>query len=286
MDVSTLGLSAPYASLVTATLVLLPLAWVVARSRSLFMVRQRLWRLLHRRPAGEEPWLDEAVRERFELMRFRALVMWADSLAEARRINDWAKGQGIDVGLLGDCGKYFHRHRLAVREKLPALLGAKAWTTMVKLVLFGGIAMMAALGTEDGAYLRLRHDHTWIVATAGHARPALGGTGREMTLDDCKARQDTAGFGEENRAIVCRTLGAEGLDKLLREGLLAQRALLAFAGLWCLGGVWAVQHNLAALRAAHATRAWLGLRAAGTGDGRDGNVLNADASSNEQAPVR
>jgi hypothetical protein len=257
MDVSALGLSAPYASAITVAAIVVPLLWVVARSRSLFMVRHRLWRLLHRSTTGQEAWLDEAVRERFELMRFRALVMWADSLAEARRISTWATGQGIDLGSLGDCGKYFHRHRLDLREKLPPLLRAKAVTDVAILAFAGAIITLASLAGGDAALLRLRHDHTWIVTSPVAARPLTGGTGQDMTLDDCKTHTDAAGFGEANRAIVCRTLADADLKKLVKEGLFAQRMLLLVAILGLLGLIATLQRNLAALRAAHATRAWL-----------------------------
>jgi hypothetical protein len=257
MDASSLGLSAPYASAITVAAIVVPLIWVVARSRSLFMVRHRLWRLLHRSTSGQEPWLDEAVRERFELMRFRALVMWADSLAEAPRISTWAAGQRIDLGSLGDCGKYFHRHRLAIREKLPPLFRAKGATEAAVLFCAGVIITLASLAAGDAALLRLRHDRTWIVASTVAARPLTAGTGRDMSLDDCKANLDRAGFGEENRAIVCRTLAAQDLNKLVKEGLFAQRMLLLVAVLGLLGLIATLQRNLAALLAAHATRAWL-----------------------------
>jgi hypothetical protein len=257
MDVSALGLSAPYASAITVAAVVVPLVWVVARSRSLFMVRHRLWRLLHRSTAGQEAWLDEAVRQRFELIRFRALVMWADSLAEARSIAEWAAGRGIDLGAIGDCGRYFHRHRLGLREKLPPLANAKAFTHVVSLFCAGAIVTFASLAAGDAALLRLRHDHTWIVASTVAAKPLTGGTGREMMLDDCKANVDSAGFGEENRAIVCRTLADPELAKLIREGLLAQRMMLLVAALATLGLMATLQRKLATVRAAHATRAWL-----------------------------
>ncbi|MEX1827046.1 DUF6216 family protein [Luteibacter sp. CQ10] len=257
MDVSALGLSAPYASALTLALVIAPFIWVVARSRSLFMVRHRLWRLLHRRPENQEAWLDEAIRERFELMRFRALVMWADSLAEARRITAWASAQGIDVGVLGDCGKYFNRHKLALRERLPPLLKAKVATGVIRALLAGGIVIALAQGFDHRTLLRLRHDSSWLLATPTSAEPLWGGTGEVMTIDDCKAGRDPSGFGAENRAIVCRVLGAEGLQKFLDEGLFAQRALIGFIILMLVGAIGALQHNLYALRAAWAMHACL-----------------------------
>lgn len=259
MDVSSFGLSAPYASGLTFVLVVGPFIWVVARSRSLFMVRQRLWRLLHRRADRQEAWLDEAVLERLELMRFRALVMWADSLAEARRLTEFAKGNGIDVGVLGDCGKYFNRHRLVLRDKLPPLLERKVMAGVGRAILAGMIAFFAAHLLDDGTYLRLRHDGTWFIATQTSARPLWGGTGNVMTVNDCKAGTDRAGFGQENRAIICRTLGADGLAPLLNEGRLVQRLLLVLLILILAGAMGALQRSLYALRAAWATRAWLAL---------------------------
>ncbi|WP_043694381.1 DUF6216 family protein [Luteibacter sp. 9133] len=288
MDVSALGLSAPYASVLTVVLVVGPFIWVVSRSRSLFMVRQRLWRLLHHRADGQEAWLDEAVRERFELMRFRALVMWADSLAEARRLTEFARGRGIDVGVLGDCGKYFNRHKLALRDKLPSLLGRKALAGIGRAILAGAIAISAAHLLDDGTYLRLRHDGTWFVATQTSARPVWSDTGNVMTVDDCKAGTDRAGFGEQNRAIVCRTLGADDLKSLLREGLLVQRVLLVVLMLTLAAAIGSVQHSLSALRAAWATRAWLSLdpdSRAGLGGPRVATPVNGDPPPDAGAAV-
>lgn len=259
MDVSALGLSAPYASVLTVAVVVVPLVWVVGRSRSLFMVRHYLWRLLHRRPAGAEPWLDEAVRERIELVRFRALVMWADSLVEARRITAWAEGEGIDVGLLGDCGTYFNRRGLVLCDPLPPLREGKRQTKAKCLLLLAAILLTASMASGDAALLRLRHDHTWILASTVAASPLLGGTGKEMTLEDCKAGTDTAGFGEENRIIVCRTLAEKGMARIVKEGLDSQRLLLLALALGFAAVIASLQRKSAALRAAHAARTWLAL---------------------------
>lgn len=196
---------AAYAPYVSALAIALPMVAVIVRGRSFFPLHYRLWRLTYRKGDVSSEWLDKAINERVELMKCRSLVMWADSLAQARQIEKWAGERGIDLGTLGECGKFFERNELDVDRKI--------W----KMATFRNVAFVlvyvAALFAIGGVALITKDEAVFSPETLGHsihmsattARPPGAHRFMAMTIKDCDSGEDPAGFGSD-REIACGML--------------------------------------------------------------------------------
>jgi hypothetical protein len=82
-------------------LVAAPFAWIVIRSGSTFSLRHRFWRLTRPDQSIEDEDIRQAVTERADLIAFRALLMRADDLGEAKRLISMGEGQRSGRGDAG-----------------------------------------------------------------------------------------------------------------------------------------------------------------------------------------
>jgi hypothetical protein len=76
----------PIIPFLSALLIAIPFAWISLRSRSLFLLRYRFWRLVQSKEAITDPVTLKAVQDRADLMSFRVLLMRADTPGEALRL--------------------------------------------------------------------------------------------------------------------------------------------------------------------------------------------------------
>lgn len=224
MDLSTLPEFVKILSYLSPLAIVGPLLWSMIRSRSLYPLRERLWRFTHRRKVSDRDWLSGPLRDREELLKFRLLFMWADSLPEAKRVAAWAEKHVVDLGTLGDCGHLFDRKRLALADKLPSLktelLGLLVGVGFA-VVLFacGGLVVL-----KHNAVMSLKSNGHWIELTETTARPFRGHRTDAMTLADCKAGEDPAKF-KEDRAVACEILDDSKLPRSVRDAIQSQRAV-------------------------------------------------------------
>ncbi|UPG88334.1 DUF6216 family protein [Luteibacter aegosomaticola] len=221
MDLSFLPDPTPLAPYLSALAVALPVAWLAIRGRSLFPLRLRLWRLIHRKADVEAEWLAGPIRERMELMKCRALVMWADSYAEARRVEAWATARGVDLGTLGECRNYFDRKALTISDKLPHL-----WRVRGTALVFAYIACLfmtfgAILLSKDEAMVSLKANGHRFYLSAEGAHPLGVPRYAAMTVTDCKTNDDPAGFNGD-RADVCDILSDPHLPAAVVSDVKAQ----------------------------------------------------------------
>jgi len=229
--VSTLLLQwAPY---LTSIRVLVPLGWVTVRGQSLFPVRDRLWRWFRRKDAKDPSWLSDDIRERVELLEFRVLFRWADTLAEARRMKAWATANGVDMGALGDCGSYFNGKALTLRRDLPTLK-SYGWAVILAFALtcVGLLAGLSRL-VANRAILGFQANGGWLVVTEQTARPLDRECWSAMTRTECTGATDPARFGAD-RMRACDLLNDSRTPAMVRATLRDQRVL---GGIFVLYGV-------------------------------------------------
>jgi len=224
MDLSTLPDVVKALSYFSPFAIAAPLLWAMIRSRSLYPLRERLWRLTHRRKDSDRDWLSGPLRDREELLKFRVLFMWADNLPEAKRVAAWAEAHAIDVGTLGDCGHLFDRKKLALADKLPSpkaeLVGLLIGVGFAMVLFaFGGLAVL-----KQDAVMSLKSNGHWIEFTETSARPFGVHRTDAMTLADCRGGEDPAKF-KEDRAVVCEILGDPKLSSSVHDAIQSQRVV-------------------------------------------------------------
>lgn len=238
-------------------IVAIPFAWIVIRSGSTFALRHRFWRLTHPEQSIEDVGIRAAVKERADLIAFRALLMRADTLGEARRIIAWASANGIDVGTVGDCQRYFHRQDLRVKGPLPSLAKTKLISIAIYYLLAVFAVIAIGLALQSSVLLVFKDDHTMFYLSTKSAQLFHGGGIAVLVPADCPKPDGWAGFNKVHAASICSSFKGAALPQQIDSALSAQRLLaLSFLVSTLLGFSKWSRHVLA-VRSAHAVKAWL-----------------------------
>lgn len=242
-------------------LIAIALFWVVARSNSLFDVRYRLWRLARSGNDIFDDGLRQALRDHADLATFRTLFMRADTLGEMRRLLEYAEKNGLEPGILGDCGRYFHRREMVVRESVPSLSKTKAICLCARLLLVIPITMASYLGFQDRALLSFNDDHTWFWLSQDMAQ-AYGSRQAVLLPNECPATaQSQAGLSAAHVAVLCSSHGSKRFMTSIQDGIQEQRWTAGVLLVLCAAAYGWLWRHLRSVRAAHAVRNWLQLRA-------------------------
>jgi hypothetical protein len=242
-------------------IVALPFAWVMLRSGSTFALRHRFWRLTRPEKSIENDDIRNAVKERADLIAFRALLMRADTLGETKRIIAWANANEIDVGTVGDCQRYFHRQDLKLKASIPDLAKTKFFSIAIYYILAVIAVIGLDLALQSGVLLSFKDDHTLFFLSTKSAQLFREQGGIAVLVPgDCPKPDGWAGFSKQHAASICSAFKSAGLSEQLDAGLRFQRwfalAILASALL----GFLKRSRRVLAIRSAHAVRSWLALR--------------------------
>lgn len=246
--------------LVSGILFAIALLWAATSTQSLFEVRYRLWRLVRSGHEISDETVRKAVQERADFMAFRALLIWADTPGEMKRISDFAKCHDLEPGTLGDCGPYFHRQNLTIKEDVPTLEKAK-------FIYFGArtfFLLVAVLGAcfliQPRVLVSFKDDGTkaWLGA---HEAKLFGPDKPFLVPDDCpKTSTGVAGFNVVHTKVLCDAFGSKGLEPYVDDALTQQRVLGALLLALSAAGYMVRRRRFQQVRAAHAVRNWLVFR--------------------------
>jgi hypothetical protein len=260
-----LSQAVPIIPYLSALLLAIPLAWISLRSRSLFLLRYRFWRLVQSKEAITDPAILKAVQERADLMSFRVLLMRADTPGEALRLASFAQRHGLDVGTLGECGRYFHRHKLAIKERLPDLGRTKGASIGINYLLWMAVFVMTAVAIQSKALVAFKDDGTWFWLGTNSAQLLRDSHGQIFTIADCQKNEGGAGFDAVHSKQVCGIFKDPSLMQNVTETVSSQRWFALTFGFLFLVGLARWRRHLHAVRAAHTVRNWLVFHASNEG---------------------
>ena len=236
----------------------IPFGWIMLRSGSTFALRHRLWRLTRPEKSIDDDDIRKAVKERADLIAFRALLMRADTMGEAKRIMAWANVHGIDVGTVGDCRRYFHRHDLKVKDSVPCLARTKRLSVAVYYLLAVVTLISADLALQSRVLLSFKDDHTMFSLSTKSAQLFREqGNIAVLVPADCPKPNGWAGFNPVHTAVICSAFKSAGLPEQIDDGLRAQRWLGLSILICALLGFFKWSRRLLAVRSAHFVRVWL-----------------------------
>lgn len=221
-------------------IVAVPFAWIMFRSGSTFALRHRFWRLTRPEQSIEDDDIRKAVTERADLIAFRALLMRADNLGEAKRLISWAKANDVDVGTLGESERYFDRRTMAFKEPIPTAATASALSPLIYYFLSLVALVAIFLVFQSSVLLKFKDDSTWFLLSKTNAQ--LLHTPGSLTMlasGDCPKPAGWAGFDAKHTAAICSAFKGAGLNQQIDQALLTQRisalSILAMA-LFCFSG--------------------------------------------------
>lgn len=251
MDSETLKALPALAPYLSALVAVIPFIWLMTRSRSMFPLRWLLWRMSHRKDTSGKEWLKQPIDERVELLKMRALLVWADSYKEARELADWAKERDIDLGTLGECRWHFDREKRQITPKLWRVASVSLLSTFLVYAACVGATFGGILAAKDEAMVWLRGNGHGLYLGNGTVRPFDSNHFAPMTWADCKTKDDPAGLIGD-REVACKMLADPHFSAEVRETLLGQRVAgisicLIALFLACLGPFWT-----STVRSAHA----------------------------------
>jgi hypothetical protein len=246
--------------LVSGVLFAIALLWAAASTQSLFEVRYRLWRLVRSGHEISDETVRAAVQQRADFMAFRALLVRADTPGEMKRISDFAKQHELDPGTLGDCGPYFHRQNLTVKENVPTLEKAKFVYFAARIFFLLVAVLGACFLIQPRVLISFKDDGTraWLGA---HDAKLFGADKSFLVPDDCpKTATGVAGFNVIHTKVLCDAFGSKGLEPYVDGGLTQQRVLGALLLAFSAAGYMVRRRRFQQVRAAHAVKNWLAFR--------------------------
>lgn len=237
-----------------------PVVWVIFRSGSFFPVNHLFWKLSHPEKQVSDPRLQNAIRQRADLIAFRATLMRADHASEMSRLLDWAQQYEIDIGTVGECGRYFHRQDLRLKDKVPNLDAAKWWA----FVGYGAVVLLLLLSASWASQSRLllsfNDDHSLVYLSEDSAQLFRSNGLSALVPKDCPKPTGWGGFNAAHTKVICDAFQGNDLPVIIKRGVQAQRfqglagvALSLFAFFW-------IRRKLTAVRSAHAVRSWLAFK--------------------------
>lgn len=238
-------------------IVAVPFAWIVIRSGSTFALRHRFWRLTRPEQSIEDDEIRGAVKERADLIAFRALLMRADTLGEAKRIIAWANVNGIDVGTLGDCQRYFHRKDLKVKDSVPSLAKTKLLSIAVYYLLAVFAVIAVGLALQSSVLFVFKDDHTMFYLSTKSSQLFHGGGIAVLVPADCPKPDGWGGFNKVHTASICSAFKGPALPEQIDNGLRSQRWLALSLLVSTLLGFSKWSRHVLAVRSAHAVNAWV-----------------------------
>lgn len=242
---------------ISAFLAAFPFAWMAYRSRSLFVLRYRLWRLTQPRGDIQDELIREAVQTRADLISFRSVLVWADTPGDAHRLAEFAKSRRLDVGSLGDCGPYFDRDALRVKDKVPSLKSTKVFTGIAFYVIGALLVLLLMGASQERALAAFKDGGSWFWLGHDNARLFLGNHNRSFMQTDCGQTGGVAGFTADQSKQLCSIFADPLLPQEIAAGVMSQR-WAALIGSCVLLMLLVITLNLLhAVRSAHAVRAWL-----------------------------
>ncbi|WP_426269218.1 DUF6216 family protein [Dyella kyungheensis] len=246
--------------LVSGILFAIALLWAAASTQSLFEVRYRLWRLVRSGHEISDETVRAAVQERADFMAFRALLAWADTPGEMKRISDFAKQHELEPGMLGDCGPYFHRRDLTIKENVPSLEKAKAIHFVLRLI-FLAVAVFGAIWLlQSRVLVSFKDDGTKAWLGTNDAK-LLGADRPFLISEECpKTNTGAAGFNVVHTKALCEAFGSKAMEMKVSDGLMQQRVLGALLLVLSAACYMVRRRRLQQVRAANAVRSWLAFR--------------------------
>jgi hypothetical protein len=237
------------------------LLWLTSRSHSFFDIRYRLWRFSRSGDDIADEAVRRAVRDRADLITFRTLLMRADTIGEMKRLIEFTEENGLEPGCLGDCGRYFHRRTLAIKENLPSLFRAKKLFELCWILLAMITFVLGPLAMSQRALLAFKDDGTRFLLGKDSAK-LLQPDAVSFVPDDCsRASQGVAGFSPRHSEALCSAFGGHSLGEIVENGVKSQRILAVGFFITGLLLVACGRRRLHAVRAAYAVKSWLELRA-------------------------
>lgn len=246
-----------------------PVIWVIFRSGSFFPIDHLFWKLSHPEKQVSDPRIQNAIRQRADLIAFRATLMRADHVPEMSRLLDWAKQYEIDIGTVGECGRYFHRQDLKLKGKIFNFGAAKGLARVGYVAVVLLFISSVSWASQSQLLLWFSDDHTLFYLSKDSAQLFHSKNLSALVPKDCPKLEGWGGFNAIHTKVICEVFQGNDLPAIIESGVRAQRilgltgiALSLFLFFW-------IRRKLTAVRSAHAVRSWLnfksGLPAEGDG---------------------
>jgi hypothetical protein len=202
-----------------------PLAWVVVKSKSLFLLNYRLWVSANRKDLAKGDWLSMHLQQRSELMKCRALLVNVGTYPQARRVATWSESHGLDMGTIGEAGGYFDLDKLEIRGKVPkeATVDFTSFAVRYLSIIFLVFGIICVSREEALIHFTSERGGSFYV-TKDSAYPFGGRRYLAMTIDDCKKGLDPSKFGDL-RKDVCDVLSDPHLPAAVSDTVVEQKTL-------------------------------------------------------------
>ncbi|MDA8451631.1 DUF6216 family protein [Acidovorax sp. NCPPB 3859] len=218
-------------------------------TKSLHMLRRRLWSLVH----GKDEISDSVVRAYVdELTNVSAFRFFSGvSMRDIQGVHDivkWCQFYKVDLKDLRDCGEYFDFScRRVVEEKLPGYLNR--WMTFgssLVLLIVGAIIIASSISPSLG--LVFTESQRYFFARETYVRRIWASEDEKFVIEDCqKSRELEAvrtGFHIDELNLICKFMPDKSFKNYYSEKLAEQRAASVIFGMIFIISAWFVLGKL------------------------------------------
>jgi hypothetical protein len=201
--------------------------YVIYRTRSLFLIRFLVWRLMFSKESVTDEKLLHHLNEQTSVMHARFMWMLpVHSLPQLHALSDWTRAKNVTMREIGWLQEFFDFQTLQFRQ-LPPI-----WRRLLLMILL----MISALSFSfvgqhwfgKRAYFRLTESKAGFSATTGDVRrTSLSEDFAAFTLEDCDdvAGASRAGFSPKDALILCHFLNSKERETLIKSTLEEQKRL-------------------------------------------------------------
>ena len=213
------------------------LVWI--RTQSLHLPLSRLWQLILGSQEIQDPEIKRLINEQNDLMRFRlAFGIRVESMAQCRRLQDWAKTHGLEMTQLGACRAFFDIAKFDPKVPSRFFVHLRFAVLLLSLSLLLSVPELMKYGS---ALARLKDSGRWVLLDNDSAAtfPPFGS--ERLTREWCwkgDPAKPLDSFNPDERGILCKAFGSEGteaserakaaseLAAFVQDALSAQRSVL------------------------------------------------------------
>lgn len=192
------------------------LVWIVYGTRSRYMLKVRLWKLVSGEANSKDPEVQAFFDEQATLMFFHFTQIDADDMADMKRHIRWSKNTGIPLWLVRKAKSYFDKKNLCIKEKDVKMLRFNKFSLrFMSVVLIFLAAPMIFVFLSPQAILRFNESKQWFALDQNSAHVLFAGDANALTKVQCNSLQPEdivrSKFQDKDAKALCDAWASPGV---------------------------------------------------------------------------
>jgi hypothetical protein len=232
--VSTLLRSTPLLHFSGPLLLAIVIGFFWWRSGSIYILLERVWRIVAGKMEVSDPVLKEFIQENRELEKFRFMYgLMVGTKTELHKLLEWLRENSIEIGTAQRAKRWIDtKDRKLIPMPKHYLLGIS-----LGLVFCMAIAMVCLkAATSHSALLQMKGSKVWFLAEANEVRGLWGDWSIDQSLcvKDATSISGLSGFTPSETSVLCDAYKNNTLGKIVSDTVRQQQVFGLLYGILAL----------------------------------------------------